>query len=384
MSHDRFSIAVLVQTASSWGADLVAGVAEYIGRVGPWMVHLEARGQHEKLTLPRGWRGDGVIGRFNSPQLIQQVRQLGVPAVNVSWSTVSPPDVPRVTADEQLGGELAGEYFLEGGYAHFGYCGPIDRPDYSTDRFFMSFADRLADAERTVDVYQLPRSANYAKIDERNAHLTQWLSARSLPLALLTWSDSRAREIVQACWAAGLRVPDDVSLLSAEQEPTMSVLAGIELSSLNLAPFRVGYKAAELLHRMMRGDGSDRADIRIPPIGVTVRASSNRVAVDDPYVAAAVAFVADHYDSNISTADIVDASDLGQRALEQRFVQALGRTPAQELRRRRLEAAKQLLRDTDMTVDQIAERCGYTYARVLTRNLKSALGVTPGQFRGHL
>jgi transcriptional regulator GlxA family with amidase domain len=70
-----------------------------------------------------------------------------------------------------------------------------------------------------------------------------------------------------------------------------------------------------------------------------------------------------------------------RRALEQRFLATVGRTPAATIRHIRLERAKHYLRDTDYSVGEIAHLCGFKSLEVLARVFKRYLGVTPSAFR---
>ena len=57
-------IALLIDTATSWGAGLIEGIASYAKENEmAWLFSLEPRGKYEKMLLPERWKGDGVIAR---------------------------------------------------------------------------------------------------------------------------------------------------------------------------------------------------------------------------------------------------------------------------------------------------------------------------------
>ena len=60
------------------------------------------------------------------------------------------------------------------------------------------------------------------------------------------------------------------------------------LSSVILDHELMGYRAAELLDRMMKGKKYSKKPIMIPPRGVVARRSTDVVAIDDPLTAKAV------------------------------------------------------------------------------------------------
>lgn len=63
------------------------------------------------------------------------------------------------------------------------------------------------------------------------------------------------------------------------------------------------------------------------------------------------------------------------------FTQAKGISPAAYLRNRRIVAAEELLRETALPLPEIAVRCGFGSARMLTDSFRSLRGVTPGAYR---
>ena len=76
--------------------------------------------------------------------LARQIEALGVPAVNVSWSTVPGIWSPQVVADEQAIGRLAFEHFQERGFRQFAYVGRSDQLNY-VDHCGPAFAQAVAD-----------------------------------------------------------------------------------------------------------------------------------------------------------------------------------------------------------------------------------------------
>lgn len=47
----------------------------------------------------------------------------------------------------------------------------------------------------------------------------------------------------------------------------------------------------------------------------------------------------------------------------------------------RNERARQLLNDTDMTVKDIAQKCGYNSSKQLITNFTKEMGITPTEYR---
>jgi LacI family transcriptional regulator len=64
-----------------------------------------------------------------------------------------------------------------------------------------------------------------------------------------------------------------------------------------------------------------------------------------------------------------------------RFQEALGRSPHQEILRLRLERVKNLLRQTRISLEQIAALTGFEHSEYLSVLFKREIGITPGDFR---
>ncbi len=56
---------------------------------------------------------------------------------------------------------------------------------------------------------------------------------------------------------------------------------------------------------------------------------------------------------------MLDHVALSRRSLERRFREALGRTPRAEIERLRMERARELLIETDLSVPRVAELAGF-------------------------
>jgi LacI family transcriptional regulator len=72
---------------------------------------------------------------------------------------------------------------------------------------------------------------------------------------------------------------------------------------------------------------------------------------------------------------------MARRVLERKFMQYLGRSPSQELRRLRINQARKLLSQTDLAMQEIAEACGYATYSYLGTVFKKETGVSPGDYR---
>lgn len=88
--------------------------------------------------------------------------------------------------------------------------------------------------------------------------------------------------------------------------------------------------------------------------------------------------------SAFSMRDVSGAVGLSPAQFTRRFRVAHGQTPQEFLTARRLETARELLLDSDLSVEQIAQKCGYASGFYLSNLFRRNFGLAPGQFRrGH-
>ena len=67
--------------------------------------------------------------------------------------------------------------------------------------------------------------------------------------------------------------------------------------------------------------------------------------------------------------------------MQLRFKELLGHSPGQELRRARLDRVKKLLRETNLTLEEISEATGFSSANTLCDQFKKWTRTTPGAYR---
>ncbi|MGI9457715.1 MAG: substrate-binding domain-containing protein [Aeoliella sp.] len=374
-------VALLIDTSTSWGVRIIRGIHQFAQQEDDWLFHIEPRGRYERLRLPQGWTGDGIIARVNHKGLADEIVASGIPTVNVSWYDFPGSRVARCTVSEIESGRMAAEYFLAGGFKNFGYCGPRRRPGYK-DVFADEYRQTIQEAGCECDSFQATaKTPDNIAWDVQLASLVEWLGRLPKPSAVLSWSAARGRQVTEACHYAGIRVPDDIAVLGGDYDELMEDISNPPLSTIEQPSEKIGFEAARLLTRLMEGEPPPETPSLLSPSRVNVRHSTDTLAVDDSMVRSALKFIQKNATRDIRVGDVVDDLAIARRSLEQRFVRSLGRTPAEEIRRVRIEAAKQLLVDTNLTMAKIALQCGFGHQDLFSRIFRRFVGCTPTEYR---
>ncbi|MFC7219156.1 GlxA family transcriptional regulator [Streptomyces polyrhachis] len=122
----------------------------------------------------------------------------------------------------------------------------------------------------------------------------------------------------------------------------------------------------------------------VPPHRDGGQAQFIRRPVPEPQLATttkARAWALAHLHEPLALRDLAEQESMSVRTFTRRFREETGLSPLQWLNRQRIELARQLLEDTDHSVDQVAEKAGFGTAVSLRQHLQSALGVSPTSYR---
>ncbi|MFJ5533466.1 GlxA family transcriptional regulator [Streptomyces sp. NPDC093261] len=85
----------------------------------------------------------------------------------------------------------------------------------------------------------------------------------------------------------------------------------------------------------------------------------------------------------LPVSELAERANLSPRHFARVFRRVVGMTPGQYVRRLRVARARQLLEATELSVGQIASRCGFTNVETFLRAFDAFLGITPAQYRQH-
>lgn len=377
-------VAILVDTATGWGRRLVHGILKYVDKHGPWQLSIDTHCPKDAVRLPPGWKGDGIIARIANPAMARHLKAARVAVVNVSLNQFSGVSrFHRVANDPKGSAVLAVEHFLDRGFRHFAYCGYPFLP--SVRQHCEMFTGLVGEKGFDCDVYQ-PRGNARISNNWRVLHedLARWLHRLPKPVAIFTWATQRGRQIIETCRGVGIDVPHEVAVLGGDDDDLLCKTTWPPMSGMIVASEQIGYEAAAVLHRLLDGEAVPKTPVYIQPEGIAVRQSTDVLAITDSELSYAIRYVRSHAFEPIQVADLLKAIPLSRRSLERRFKHILGRSPVEEIRRIRLARVKQLLKETDMQIPQIARQTGFGTAEYLITLFKRECGMTPRKYRSQI
>lgn len=243
-----------------------------------------------------------------------------------------------------------------------------------------TFRKLVVQAGFACDVFEArPSWRTWERTQEQ---MGKWLLRLPKPVAIMACNDERGQHVVDTCRCVGISVPDQAAIIGVDNDQELCNLSTPALSSVEVNSEQIGFSAAALLDQMMTaGVMRPPEDVRFPPSHVVTRLSTDTLAVRDPIVARALRFILGHATENISVTNVVDAAVTSRRYLERQMHELLGRSPNQEILRVRIQNARLLLLETDLSLPAIARKSGFNNYKYFGEVFGRETGQPPGEFR---
>lgn len=378
-TNEPKSVALLIESSNAYARGLLRGIVSYIRDHQTWSVYLS---EQERGAAPppwlRNWQGDGLIVRIETNTIARSIRRLGLPTVDLSAARHIP-GIPWVETNDREISRLAAEHLIERGFRNLAFCG---EPHFNWSQWRGDEFLRLADSDgRSCFTFQSDSTTSPGfSIAKERRRLTNWVAALPKPVGIFACYDIKAQQILDVCREAQIKVPEEAAVLGVDNDELLCDLCTPPLSSVMPAAHRAGREAARLLDDLMGGKQVEEKHL-IDPVGVVTRQSTDVLAIDDDDVVTAVRFIRNHACEGINVLDVLKTVPVSRRVLETRFQDLIGRTPHQEIVRRRIERACELLADSDMSLSRVASLTGFRSEAYLIVAFRREMGVTPGQYR---
>jgi LacI family transcriptional regulator len=382
----RKRVALLIESSRSSGRLFLKGIAAYARTHGSWAFFREERALGDPIP-PRlmQWKPHGIIVRLTGPDMIRQIRRMKVPAVDL-FREDDIRGIPGVAIDQEVLIRLAIDHFWERGFKNYAFCG-FTNVLFSELRA-ACFVKQLAERGLQANIFHYPAMRSATGLASIETHAMQhagkfveWLRLLPKPLALLACNDRRAQQVLALCNEAHIAVPDQVAVLGVDNDDVECELCDPPLSSIDPNFEQIGYRAAALLDRMMKGKVAPSSRILVPAVGVVARRSTDVLAVDEPDAAEAIRFVRQHACEGISIDDVMKVVSVSRSTLKRWFLKYVGHSPTAEIVRVQVQQIQEFLRTTDLTLEEIASLCGFDYVESMHRIFKRVAGLTPSQYR---
>jgi LacI family transcriptional regulator len=339
----------------------------------PW------KGRVDGLIWAQGFKGDPA-------DALDYFRRGEAPVVGVTSDLIDP-ELPTVFLDPVSVARLAAEELLHFGCRSLVFVGvgvsmasPLREAAFRealNERDGRCHAVTLPDtflgaAEAIYDREALADHPFYERLAEPLRHAER-------PVGVWTLNDPLARAMVNVAELAGLRVPDDVAIVGVDDTPD-AFDRHPTITSTCTPGEEIGWKAMELMESLIAGTEAPREPVLVPATEIVRRETTGAKEGPDD-VALALDVLRRRATSGATIQELIAALPVSRRTLERAFRKRLGRTLSHEMQLVRLAAARNLLRNTDFTVEYIAWRTGFAHQAALSNFFRRQTGMWPSQYR---
>ena len=393
----RYRILIDSSTNTKAIRDRCSGFMNHImERKLPWDIQFiyykELQNRQILNRLIRKWETDGIY--LNSP--------LGKASINVR-------EIPNIVAfgnfDDGLpsravyvnidNGQIAAEAFnlmLRRGLANFAY---IHYPGPEAD------GDAIHSQMRGDAFMKIAKDSGFSCVEHQgnNSTPTDWtksmvalaeeLKRLPQPCGIMAYNDRCAREVIDACNYAKLRIPEQIQIVGVDNEVDVCENILPQLTSIEPDFVNAGRIAAQKMEDLLTS-GSTQNRI-CAPCGVrhvierdTTRDLSNSARL----ATAAEKLIRLHAcrglppsPKGLTLKDLAAALNVSRSLLELRFSTVRGEGVATAIRREKLKEVCRLLKETDLSIGEIACRCGFPTQTHLNALFRSTFGSTLRDYR---
>ena len=281
-----------------------------------------------------------------------------------------------VCLDTRAATELAAHELFRLNLSHYAYV-PWDEPTAWNEESESAFADIMSFNGRSHSIF--PVQSHRTRRTRLQA-LARWLKRLPRPAGIFASCDPVGIDVLEACRLAKLAVPQDVAVISKNNEEEVCENTIPALSSIDVNLPQAGRLAAEALAALMANPRHKPIQAVYKPVKLVRRASSFRFDSSCKPVERALELIRSDACRGLEAHEVLELFPCSRRMAEIKFRSVTGQSILSAIRAVRLEKANLLLQ-TDLKLDAIANFCGYKSEAAFSVFYKAETGRTPRNTR---
>ena len=296
------------------------------------------------------------------------------PTVFIDRDPKMPPDdAPNIRVDDESIVDIAFRELAASHPVSWAYVGYGAEERWSRNRAEL-LGGRLG--REGIELHVFDRHWLRQSLDTACRELADWLTKLPKPCALFAANDETAATVFTAAANAKLKIPDDLSIVSTDNDLFLCENMTPTLSSVGLDFIRCGLMAIGCLKQLIDGKKPPNALLEYGALELTRRQSSFRPPCRYQQISELVEFIRKDACHGITAADVLARATGSRRSIETRFRQMTGVSIREMILDTRLEAVKYYLRRPYMSIAPIANICGWSSESHLKRYFKQRTGLT--------
>ena len=385
----KAKVLIILPTDKFLQRQILEGILAYGREHGPWQFHFETGNRYEQgLGKGRRWGCTGIIAMLREHSQLKELIDTKIPAVFINppssekaKSGIPPKWATFVNRNQENVGATAAEYFLSRGYRNFAFVGtPLIKAAEWCERRLDGFRSRLKKEGLDSTAFNASTREVSSDFDMESTELTEWLKSLPPQTALYAAWDRRALQVMGLCLDAGISVPGSISILGTDNDEVLCESFSPSLSSISLDGRNAGILCAQLLDaHMQKRKVEPLVDLAFPR--VVTRQSTDEMQVPDRFVAKALTIVRRDLSERHTISKLAMAVGVSKRTLEMKANLVLGTTLKAEIEKIRLNEAVRMISNSGLSIQSVAEKCGFCCASHLNTRFKAVFGHNPSVFR---
>ena len=388
---ERLRIVVRVSSMAKSVHDRMSGILRFVAEHGlPWSLSFmpsasinSAEQEYEDARPADGM----IITDYRFGEMMRRgqtvpARHVVILATRRDDDHELPDNAVRLVFDNAGCARTAADLLITRGIGHFAYVhtpfSPVESPiSRQRGEAFKAYL-----AEKGFDCAVCTRKTMRGNWATRLRHLADELAALPHPCGVLAYNDERAREVIDACNLAGLKIPEQIQVVGMDNDLRICESMRPRLTSIEADFVGGGMRAAELLDSLIRnGRKSMQGDYSYGAFTVVERNTTIDVKGSARLVTAAQKIIREKACSGITPQDIADALNMSRRLIEMRFREVLDVGVAETIRAEKLKEVCRRLKETNSPIEGISYECGFETPTHLKALFRKTYGTTMRAYR---
>ena len=375
-------VVLLIESSREYARGLLRGIAAWNHKHGPWSFLFRPLGLTQ---LPTDWLArsdcDGILVRIDNKEMEKAVLRAGLPAIDLRGALANP-EIHFIGVDNRKIADIGFHHLREAGFENYAFCGNprhLNRFDDERCDYFQQFVKEADFPCFVFPADKVPKRGN--RMENELHRIAEWLETLPIPTGLMACKDDRGIQVIDAARHIGRRVPDELAIISVDNDPYFCDMATPPMTSIATDSERIGYEAAAMLDRMMKGDKTVPKFTLIPPGEVIKRNSTDVLAIANHEDAQILQFLREKALAGLTVNEVINKFDISRSTLERLTKKYFKRTPKTEMLRIQIDHAKNLLKRTSLSVPIVALQSGFKSHRYFVFVFNQIVGMTPAHYR---
>ena len=384
------NILIALEMNEASGRKQLSGILQYLGASRHWNIRLMQCAKNSAADIAKALsssRFDGLLSGINAGDADATTRRTlatcPIPAVFMDAEPIRsavPGSISRafIRIDSADVGRCAARHLISlGNFRSFGFVPDKAAPHWSSMRK-RAFNAELKRTGKTCIVFEsvIENETQY------HTDLANWLKSLPKPAALFCAWDSCAVLVSEMCNACRISIPEQVSILSVDDDEFLCNLASPPLSSIRPDFEGEGFLAARTLDMMMNHKRAVRLRSMVCKVeGVTERGSTRPMSPSGFLIQKALDFIDRNISKGIGVTDVVDHLGVSRSLVSLRFRQIQNESILQTIRSRRMRKVKRLLSSTSYPIARIISMCGFKSENSPKNLFRRMFGMTMSEYR---